>query len=72
MLDVSRLGFLSAQKFAPGGQVEKELSHFDARAGRSASSFDFNNFPSIDDDLRAFDRFRLEFRVYAARAVRTA
>ena len=45
-----------AQEFAARGQVEKNLPHFDAGAGRAARGLDFEDFAAVDDDLRAFGR----------------
>jgi len=65
MLDVGGFGFFRAQKFSPRWQVEEQLAHLYRGSGCAARSLDFHNFAAVDDDLRAFDGFRFEFRVDA-------
>src|SRR5260370_3981327 len=58
MLNVAGFGFFRAQKFAPGGQVKKELTHFEGSSGSAASGLNFENLPAADNNLGAFRRFR--------------
>ena len=51
MLDVNPFGFLAAQKFPAGGQIEEQMAHLGAGSGRRAGGLDFEQFASVDDDL---------------------
>ena len=52
--DRHALGFFTAKELAAGGQIKKELAHFERGARGAGGGFDFKNFPSADDDLCAF------------------
>ena len=53
VLDVGGLGFVGAEEFAAGGQVEKQLADFDGRAGGAAAGLDGDDFAAVDQDLGA-------------------
>src|SRR6266567_8887042 len=56
MLDMGGLRFFAAQKLPPRRQVKEQLPHFDTGPSRAAGSFDLQDFPATDNDLRAFGR----------------
>src|SRR5438309_832043 len=56
MLDVRRFCFFGPEKFATGGEIEKELTDFERRSRSASRRFHFVNFSAADDYLRSFRR----------------
>jgi hypothetical protein len=61
MLDVSPFGFLAAQEFPAGRQIEEQIAHLDAGSRGRAGGLDFEQFTSVDDDLRRLRSGGLRF-----------
>src|SRR5439155_21750888 len=60
-MNMGRLGFLGAQEFSAGRQVEEKLAHLDNGAGGAAGGLDLEDFSAADDDLGPFRGSALTF-----------
>ena len=54
MVNVRIPGFLAAEKFAAGGQIEKQLTNFDSSCPGETRGFHARDFAAANDHLGGF------------------
>lgn len=56
VLDVGALGFLAAEEFAPGWEVEEQGPDFNGGTAGACGSLHLGDPPTLEDDLGPFSR----------------